>query len=245
MPYPEITPVRQAVYFAPPPGSPWWEAGSSWLGRCAASGQLAVQPPIAALTREEQWSVTAAPRRYGWHATLKAPFRLAAACTLPDLQRALRQLGQNHPVFDLPPLQVVQLDGFLALVPGGANVRLQALADCCVRDLQALAAPLDAVTLARRCPPGTTDDVRARVMAWSYAHVFDHFRFHFTLCGPLTGMPPDKITALRHAAEEHFGDLPVLRAERLWRFEEPSPGGDFLLREGYLLRGSGHADPVA
>ncbi len=37
---------RHAVYFAPALGSAGWEAGSRWLGRCAATGEARPQPAI-------------------------------------------------------------------------------------------------------------------------------------------------------------------------------------------------------
>ena len=38
---------RYAAYFAPQVESAWWEAGSRWLGRCAASERTWPLPAIA------------------------------------------------------------------------------------------------------------------------------------------------------------------------------------------------------
>ena len=74
--------VRFAVYYAPSFESAWWRAGSTWLGRDAQSGATGVPPQPPGLQRPLT-ELTGAPRRYGWHGTLVAPFRPAGGgCTL-------------------------------------------------------------------------------------------------------------------------------------------------------------------
>ena len=83
-------PLRCAVYFVPEVGSDWWQAGSQWLGRCAASGALFPPPHIDGVEPAQFQTLTAEPRRYGWHATLKAPFRLASGHSPDTLRTATR-----------------------------------------------------------------------------------------------------------------------------------------------------------
>ncbi|NJO54321.1 MAG: hypothetical protein HC829_05245, partial [Bacteroidales bacterium] len=69
--------ARYALYFAPLDDRPLWKFGSATIGWDA---QLAAErpalPPAQALV--PGWAeATAEPRRYGFHATLKAPFALA------------------------------------------------------------------------------------------------------------------------------------------------------------------------
>ena len=63
---------RYAMYWAPSPGA-WEAAAAEWLGWNPATGKVALQPdlqvPLAVWTEE--------PRKYGFHGTVKAPFRLA------------------------------------------------------------------------------------------------------------------------------------------------------------------------
>lgn len=61
---------RYAVYFAPSPGTLGWLAGSHWLGRCAAQLRPLSQLDIHGVAPADLQRLTAAPRRYGWHATL-------------------------------------------------------------------------------------------------------------------------------------------------------------------------------
>ncbi|HEY0291217.1 MAG TPA: DUF1045 domain-containing protein, partial [Hansschlegelia sp.] len=77
--------ARYAIYYAPAPGTPLWSFGSSVLGYDAATG--AAKPPLAPPgVGPEDWArITAQPRRYGFHATLKAPFHLTAGRTEAEL----------------------------------------------------------------------------------------------------------------------------------------------------------------
>ncbi|TVQ39233.1 MAG: hypothetical protein EA356_01915, partial [Geminicoccaceae bacterium] len=68
---------RQAIYFAPAPTTDLHRFASAWLGRDAYTGEVLSQPLVEGIRAERLHALTASPRRYGFHATLKAPFRLA------------------------------------------------------------------------------------------------------------------------------------------------------------------------
>jgi ribose 1,5-bisphosphokinase len=69
--------MRYALYFAPQPGSPWAEAGNGWLGRDAERGIDIAQAQVPRIPAVLLSQLTSGARRYGFHATLKAPFHLA------------------------------------------------------------------------------------------------------------------------------------------------------------------------
>lgn len=226
-----LAPHRVAIYAAPSPDSDWWERGSEWLGRCASRRCGLPMPEIARVDPAVQMAVTADPRRYGWHATLKAPFRLSPQFNLWALREQVAAIGRDHRAFDLGDLQVTRLGAFLALQPERAPAALGALADDCVRRLQPLAEPLNEAELARRRHAALTPEEDALMLAWGYPWVFDKFRFHFSLTGPLTGVADDVVGRLWVAAARQFGALPPMRLDRLSIFIEPSPGADFVLLE--------------
>src|SRR3989344_5537458 len=116
---PEMPPThhRYAVYFAPTPGSLGWLAGSHWLGRCATLLQPLQQLAIDGVSADDLHRLTAAPHRYGWHATLKAPFALAPGTGWTALPRAVQSVARGLQSFVLPPLQVHRIDVFLARGP--------------------------------------------------------------------------------------------------------------------------------
>ncbi|MBL8562189.1 MAG: DUF1045 domain-containing protein, partial [Gemmobacter sp.] len=112
---------RYAIYYAPAPGA-FAQAGAAWLGWDAASGQAVAQPDPGLE------AVTVAPRKYGFHGTLKPPFRLAEGQDVTALQAAVAALAGRLAPVSLPGLRLRDLDGFLALTPEGDTRDLQALA---------------------------------------------------------------------------------------------------------------------
>src|SRR5208282_5352099 len=94
--------------------------------------------------------VTAEPRLYGFHATLKPPMRLAEGRQWFEILQAARGLADRTAAFDLPRLAVQDLHGFLALRETIPCPPLQALADACVEHLDPFRAPLSEAELARR-----------------------------------------------------------------------------------------------
>jgi putative phosphonate metabolism protein len=226
-----FVPYRVAVYYAPPPDSAWWRAGSEWLGRCALTGQALPQPAIEGIGPDEFTRLTTEPRRYGWHATLKAPFRLAAGQTLDDVRAGLRRLCRGRAPFDLAPLRPVRLGDFLALRPGQPQAELDRLAADVVQQLQPLAQPLNADELARRRRAGLTPEQDRLLLAWGYPHVLQLFRFHLSLTAPLRDVPSTTVAALLQAAGDHFDGLPLCHIDRVSLFVEPAPGAPFQLLE--------------
>src|SRR6188472_959129 len=110
-------PMRYAIYFTPPQDSPLTRLAAGWLGRDAFSGSTVAPPPVTGLTPAEIAFHTAAPRRYGFHATLKAPFLLAPNETEASLVDALAEFAGHVEPFMIPRLAIGQIDRFFALLP--------------------------------------------------------------------------------------------------------------------------------
>lgn len=225
------TPHRVAVYYAPPYESVWWEAGSSWLGRCAATERSIKQPQFEGVTSDAFARLTADPRRYGWHGTLRAPFRLAEGKTIADVRAALRRMCTERNAFDLAPLQVSRMGGFLALRPTQVEHELDRLAADCVRQMHSLAAPLTDGELARRRLAALSAEQDELLQIWGYPYVFGQFRFHLSLTGPLKDLPEDIQELLIEKAIAHFEALPACRVDRVSLFVEPTPGAQFRMLE--------------
>lgn len=226
---------RYGIYFAPTPQSHAWELGSQWLGRCSATGQTRDQPTIAGLTWAEFAALTTAPRRYGWHATLKAPFALADGISEEDLCVAMGNLAKSLFAFEMPALRVARLGDFLALTPDGDTAKLNTVSEACVTEIHHCAAALSDGELQRRRISRLTprqDDLLER---WGYPYVFEEFRFHFSLTGPLGDFSQHQITAVEEAAQTTFDALPNWRFEALALFLEPTAGADFILLKYFML----------
>src|SRR5262249_29949522 len=120
-----ITALRYALYFSPSKDHPLHGAASRWLGRDAISGEAYPAPEYPTLPAAEQFELTVDPRRYGFHATLKAPFELAASVTEKDLIEVVEDFAARTPAFEIPELVLGQLGHFFALVPGSLHQPLQ------------------------------------------------------------------------------------------------------------------------
>jgi hypothetical protein len=183
---------RYALYWVPPREHPLWAAGNAWLGRNPEMTDGGA-PPVHA----------AQPWHYGFHATLKAPFRLRDGLDARSLCHEIRRVVRASADFAMPPLHVGRLDGFLALLPAAllrAEHPLWRLADHCVTELDPWRAPPDAAERQRRERQTHSSEQQALLDTWGYPHVLTHWRFHMTLSD---ASPPD-VQALQQRAERHF-----------------------------------------
>lgn len=217
--------VRVAIYYAPELDDPLWAAGCAWLGRDPERGVAVPQPAIDGIA-----DATADARGYGFHCTLKPPMRLATS--YGSLRDDLGAMAQSIRAFDLPPLAVADLSGFLALRETAPCPALQALADACVAWPDRHRAPPDTAELQRRRGTGLPPDADQLLLRWGYPGVFGRWRFHMTLTRRL----PDQ-AEWRAAAERHFAT--ALAAKRRLRsiclFTQAAPGAPFLLAERIAL----------
>jgi putative phosphonate metabolism protein len=223
--------ARVALYYAPAEDDPLWQLGSDWLGRDARTNERRRQSELAAI--EE---ITAEPRLYGFHCTLKPPMRLRDMARYGEFVRAAAQVAAGVPQFDLPPLHVANLHGFLALRETEPSPALQALADACVAGVDEFRAPPSEAELSRRRRNGLPPAQEAMLVRWGYPYVFATWLFHMTLTRRLS---PDEHERVRPVAEQLFA--PVLRGPRrvadVCIFTQSAPGIPFVLAERIALSG--------
>ena len=221
---------RYAVYFAPGKASPWRTFGAGWLGRDECSNLPLKQADLAGISREELHALTEAPRRYGFHATLKAPFHLQKNTGLNDLLTRLGTLAKQFKPVELGPLSAVHMDQFVALVPQSLNHKIASLATKCVTELDDLRAPLTALEMARRNVD--MGDARGQFLLkqYGYPHVLERFIFHFTLSGPVAPPMADHLLqTVMHPLQQLNQSAPLV-LDRLCLFEERTHGAPFMLR---------------
>lgn len=164
--------MRYAVYFCPAAGSALDVFGREWLSAENVSG----------MAPERLRALTANVHRYGWHATLCAPFALAEPAGYDDLRRIVADIAQQTSVIELP-LHLARLKSFLALRPSGDEERVKVLSEHCVRRLNALRAPGTEAAWQRRAPH--LDDMElALFRQFGYPYVLDRYRFHLTVSAP-------------------------------------------------------------
>ncbi len=176
---------RYAVYYAPPAHGELWRLGCRWLGRDAARDEALEQPSVPGSEATRIFALTAAPRAYGLHATLKPPFRLRDGMDERNVDAALRALADGQRRFELPALRVTRLGGFLALSTAQTHAPTRTLADACVAQLDGLRRAPGEDELRRRRAAGLSARQEEMLVRWGYPYVFDEFRFHLTLTGPV------------------------------------------------------------
>jgi len=214
--------ARYALYYAPPRDDPFWSVGVRWLGRDPETGETLSPPTVHGLESARQQQLTEAPRRYGWHATFKAPFALGEGLSLEDLMAELERFCSRHRALPLPPLAVAALDGFLAVIPSKPSGMLAELARECVEFFDPLRAPQSAAERSSRNPAALSERQRAYLDRWGYPYVLEEYRFHLTLTERLA--PADHAVLLPWL-ERYFAAalaMPAV-ANAVALFEEPSP----------------------
>ncbi|MDA9412836.1 DUF1045 domain-containing protein [Bradyrhizobium sp. CCBAU 45384] len=176
---------RYAIYFAAGADHALSRFGAELLGYDAYTGDELPFPGDALGVAADWRDVTADPRKYGFHGTLKAPMALAAGKTEAELAAACatfagkaRQIPVIRPIVD-------SISGFIAVIPAEPVGALQQLAADGVRDFDCFRQPLTAEDRARRKPEELSERQRDYLDRWGYPYVMEEFRFHMTLTGRL------------------------------------------------------------
>ena len=116
---------RYAIYFVPAAETALYRFGAAVLGYDAYTGDNVPFPATAAPDWPDR---IREPRVYGFHATLKPPFRLADGASFADLAAAFDAFATSQSAIDVGPLQVRAIGAFIALMPAAPCPALDELA---------------------------------------------------------------------------------------------------------------------
>jgi len=202
---------RYAIYFAPDADRALTRFGAETLGYDAYSGHD-IDHPRAVVADFPDWAdISAAPRKYGFHGTLKAPFSLADGKSEADLLAAIDDFAAEPREIPLIAPLVRTISGFTAIVPDETDDELELLAEACVRDFDSFRAPMTLEDRARRKPDALTPRQIEHLDDWGYPYVFEDFRFHMTLTGRLDEERGAAVLALlqHRFAELGIDELPI------------------------------------
>jgi putative phosphonate metabolism protein len=222
---------RFAVYYAPRQGE-FAAHATAWLGWDPEAGREVAQPdlpglpaPAAELTRD--------PRKYGFHGTLRAPFRLDEGVSPDDVRATVDNLAAQLAPVTCDALRIQDVHGFLALIPQGCEDALQSLAAAVVEGTDHLRAPLTDEEIARRKPDQLSPRQQELLHRWGYPYVMEQFQFHLTLTDKL---PEDRRGPVTAVLQDHLS--PVLPRpfviEDLCLFGEDRDGRFHLLHRAAL-----------
>jgi hypothetical protein len=210
---------RFAIYYAPASDAPLWRKAQSWL------------------LQEDLLPLTVSARRYGFHATLKAPMTLRAGTDRAGLEAAVEAFAANAAPVEMGRLGAHLLDGFLALTPVAQPQALTDFAAEVVVATEPYRQPLDAAERARRLKSPLTPRQVELVDQYGYPYVFEQFQFHMTLTDR---MPAERRGELQQRAADWFADelSAPMQLDRLVVFHEAAPGEPFMRLDGdFVLRG--------
>lgn len=226
---------RYALYFAPEEGTALAAMGWRWLGRYPESDQL-VDLPDVGLDAVWQADLVREARGYGFHATLKAPFRPAHADTGPDLIAGLERFAAARRPFTEPAARLTDLHGFLALRPAVPSQALSDLAAAAVMVFDRHRAPASEAELERRLRSPLTPVQRDNLDRWGYPYVLDEFRFHMTLTRRLAGDERDRVMPI---LEQQFADslAEPLQFRSICLYQQASAGQPFVLARRFPFSG--------
>ena len=195
---------RYAIYFMP--DGAFAAFGAQWLGwdpqtETEWSGLAIKGLP---LPRE---ILTKAPRKYGLHATLKAPFRLADGKTEAGLISHFNAFCKTHKPAVAGQLQVSHAGGFLSLRPTCPLEGLNQLAADCVTAFDGFRRALSPQELARRRKANLSVEQERLLQKWGYPYVMSEFHFHITLTGRINHQTAEQISkALRPSVQPFLTD---------------------------------------
>lgn len=226
--------LRYALYLVPE--GPVGTFGEDWLAWDMLRG---VPRPVPGDAPQGWEAITSEPRRYGFHATVKPPFRLAEGRDVSGLMERVGALCGTVAAFDCDGLQLASLDGFLALVPEGDTAALNRFAARVVAELDVFRRPAGEEELARRRKAGLSARQEDYLLRWGYPYVLEEFHPHFTLTGRLgADLPGGGREAVMAHLSVRLAGVPLrpFRVQSLCLVGEQAKGG-FRLIHRYALSG--------
>lgn len=216
--------MRYALYCTPTADHPLLTQIEPWFARSAYG--TPIEPVAGPFSSQEHTALTASRARYGFHATMKAPFHLVPGYDADNLPLVLKGLATRQHSVNVGRLQIARFGNYLALAPVKQPQALTDLAQAVVEAFEPARAPLSEYDLTRRDKPDLSERERELLLRWGYAASEENFKFHMTLAGPVEGDLLDRAQAyltelLAPALAEPF----IL--DTLALFVEPDPPGPF------------------
>ena len=225
---------RYAIYYAPAPDSELSRFGAQLLGYDAHRGTDLPFPDSLSSSRADWLDITTDPRKYGFHATLKAPMTLADGKTEADLATACEIFAATARRIPVVEPVVDSIDGFIAVIPAAPSADLAQLAAEVTREFDLFRAPLSPEDRIRRNPAKLTPRQRDYLDRWGYPYVMEESRFHMTLTGRLDAARREPVMAMLKSQFSKLG-LRQLAIDRVALFRQDGPDSRFRIIRDYVL----------
>lgn len=138
--------------------------------------------------------------------------------------------------FVIPRLKLQGIGPFFALVPEEPVAELNQLANDVVVSFDRFRAPLRDAEIAKRRPERLSEAQRQNLDRWGYPYVFDEFRFHMTLTGPVDEKQRPHVERVLDDFFAPVLDDPV-EVANLALFVEPEKGAPFEIHSLHPMTG--------
>jgi putative phosphonate metabolism protein len=226
---------RYAIYHAAAPDTDLDRFGAQLLGYDAFSGKD-LPFPDSVLQMAPDWrELTRDPRKYGFHATLKAPLSLAPGKTETELLAACEAFANTpRPVPMIRPV-VDSISGFIAVVPAEPSTELERLAADCTSEFDSFRALLTPEDRTRRNSSALTERQCGHLDRWGYPYVMEDFRFHMTLTGRLDAERREPVLRMLRNSFSAIG-IKTLAIDRIALFRQDDADSRFRIVSHWKLR---------
>ena len=225
---------RYAIYYASARDSALDRFGAQLLGYDAFNGEDLPFPDGMEQAVPDWREISGDPRKYGFHATLKAPIVLADGRTEAELLAACVSLAQSPRAIPVIKPVVNAIGDFIAVVPSQRSAELEQLAADAVTAFDGFRAQLTSADRARRNPERLTQRQREYLDRWGYPYVMEEFRFHMTLTGRL---PDDRREVVLAELRRRFAALQLaeLAIDAVAVFRQPDAKSRFRIVQRFEL----------
>lgn len=234
---------RYAVYFAPGADSAFWRFGCAWLGRDPETGARIERPELGGPAAGD-WSVdeleklTASPSNYGFHATLKPPFRLGEGRTPEALETAVEAFAGARAPFECPNVRPAALGRFIAFRLAEPSPDMYDLAAAVVEAFDPFRGPQTPEELDKRRAAGLTERQEAMLVGWGYPYVMGEFRFHMTLTSAIADAEKRaRLATSLESMAETSGAVGPMRVDGVALYEQAAAGAPFQLLRRFPFGG--------
>lgn len=225
---------RYAIYYAPDAASPLARFGAELLGYDVHAGRDVDHPADVVADMPDWPALTADPRRYGFHGTLKAPFPLTDTRSEAELLSICKLFANTPRAIPVITPGVRIISGFTAVVPTKPCAPLNALAQDCVENFDGFRAAMSPEDRARRKPQTLTPRQLEQLDRFGYPYIGADFRFHMTLTGRLPAERQGDVAALLQRRFDGLG-IATLPIDRIVLFKQDRADARFRVIKAFAL----------
>lgn len=220
--------ARYAIYFAPDDESELGLFGATVLRRRALQVTDWLNPDLAVdFPQSSVWAERIQrPARYGFHATIKAPFELAKGQSADSLITDLADYCQYLQPISLAGLAPIRTSRYDALAFEQQPHELWQLASDCVIHFEKYRAPLSDADIERRNRDSLSKSQIRNMQHYGYPYVLNDFNFHMTLSGYNDHNDAAYLEWLNSLYQTMVTEAPVL--DRLCIFYQPDRNTPFV-----------------